>query len=85
MSHLTFSPHVLTSIRVRFFVLLIHHQVCGFCKGSGQVESFATDSTLGTMEMCLNCEGQGYTTCTTCNGTGIQPRYLDRREFQDDD
>lgn len=59
--------------------------MCGFCKGSGEVESFATDATLGQMEKCLNCEAQGYTTCTICNATGIQPRYLDRREFQDDD
>ena len=57
---------------------------CGFCKGCGEVKSFSTDS-LGALEMCPNCEAKGYVTCTTCNGTGIQPRYLDRRDFQDDD
>ena len=28
---------------------------------------------------CINCEGGGSLTCTTCQGSGIQPRYLDRR------
>jgi DnaJ-class molecular chaperone len=28
---------------------------------------------------CINCEGAGSLTCTTCQGSGIQPRYLDRR------
>ena len=28
---------------------------------------------------CINCDGAGSLTCTTCQGTGIQPRYLDRR------
>ena len=28
---------------------------------------------------CINCEGVGSFTCTTCQGSGIQPRYLDRR------
>ena len=28
---------------------------------------------------CINCDGVGSLTCTTCQGTGIQPRYLDRR------
>ena len=55
-----------------------------FCKGCGEVQSFSTDN-LGALEMCPNCDGKGYVTCTTCNGTSIQPRYLDRREFQDDD
>ncbi|CAN6482594.1 unnamed protein product [Victoria cruziana] len=34
---------------------------------------------------CINCDGVGSLTCTTCQGSGIQPRYLDRREFKDDD
>ncbi|KAJ0024267.1 hypothetical protein Pint_09390 [Pistacia integerrima] len=34
---------------------------------------------------CINCDGAGSLTCTTCQGSGIQPRYLDRREFKDDD
>jgi len=58
---------------------------CRFCYGSGEVESFMTDSSANRKEPCVNCEAKGYTTCTTCNSTGIQPRYLDRREFQDDD
>lgn len=28
---------------------------------------------------CINCDGAGTLTCTTCQGSGIQPRYLDRR------
>lgn len=28
---------------------------------------------------CINCDGAGSLTCTTCQGSGIQPRYLDRR------
>lgn len=28
---------------------------------------------------CINCEGAGSITCTTCQGSGFQPRYLDRR------
>ncbi|XWS20967.1 hypothetical protein CRYUN_Cryun30bG0014800 [Craigia yunnanensis] len=28
---------------------------------------------------CINCDGVGSLTCTTCQGSGIQPRYLDRR------
>jgi len=35
--------------------------------------------------VCVNCSGEGKIVCTTCNGTGIAPRYLDRREFVDDD
>ncbi|GJP29239.1 hypothetical protein CLOM_g21247 [Closterium sp. NIES-68] len=34
---------------------------------------------------CINCSGKGAITCTTCQGAGVQPRYLDRREFKDDD
>ena len=57
---------------------------CSFCKGAGEVQSFATDN-LGALERCINCDAKGYTTCVNCNATGIQPRYLDRRDFQDDD
>lgn len=28
---------------------------------------------------CINCDGAGSLTCTTCQGSGVQPRYLDRR------
>lgn len=28
---------------------------------------------------CINCDAVGSLTCTTCQGSGIQPRYLDRR------
>ncbi|KAI3815549.1 hypothetical protein L1987_15220 [Smallanthus sonchifolius] len=27
---------------------------------------------------CINCDGAGALTCTACQGSGIQPRYLDR-------
>ncbi|KAK4390778.1 protein SPA, chloroplastic [Sesamum angolense] len=37
------------------------------------------------VSQCINCDGVGSLTCTTCQGSGIQPRYLDRREFKDDD
>ncbi|TQE07599.1 hypothetical protein C1H46_006919 [Malus baccata] len=57
---------------------------CRFCTGSGTV---TVELGGGEKEVsnCINCEGVGSFTCTTCQGSGIQPRYLDRREFKDDD
>ncbi|KAJ6931515.1 protein disulfide-isomerase [Populus alba x Populus x berolinensis] len=50
--------------------------------GSVAVELGGDDKEVSP---CINCEGVGSLTCTTCQGSGIQPRYLDRREFKDDD
>ncbi|KAJ6998790.1 protein SPA [Populus alba x Populus x berolinensis] len=57
---------------------------CRFCLGTGSVtvELGGDDKEVSP---CINCEGVGSLTCTTCQGSGIQPRYLDRREFKDDD
>ncbi|KAC9916970.1 hypothetical protein E3N88_45080 [Mikania micrantha] len=57
---------------------------CRFCTGSGNV---TVELGGGEKEVskCINCDGAGALTCTTCQGSGIQPRYLDRREFKDDD
>ncbi|CAI0382739.1 unnamed protein product [Linum tenue] len=57
---------------------------CRFCEGSGSV---TVDLGGGEKEVspCINCDSAGSLTCTTCQGSGIQPRYLDRREFKDDD
>ncbi|CAN6271171.1 unnamed protein product [Urochloa humidicola] len=52
-------------------------QPCFPCSGSGARETEESK--------CVNCDGIGSLTCTTCQGSGIQPRYLDRREFKDDD
>ncbi|KAM1387888.1 hypothetical protein ACFX2I_016077 [Malus domestica] len=68
-------------------------QPCFPCNGTG-ARKFCTGSGTVTVELgggekevsnCINCEGVGSFTCTTCQGSGIQPRYLDRREFKDDD
>lgn len=55
-----------------------HAESCRFCNAKGVVE---VDLGGGEKETstCINCEGRGAITCTTCQGTGIQPRYLDRR------
>ncbi|KAH1214662.1 Protein disulfide-isomerase LQY1, chloroplastic [Glycine max] len=57
---------------------------CRFCLGSGNV---TVELGGGEKEVsrCINCDAVGSLTCTTCQGSGIQPRYLDRREFKDDD
>lgn len=51
---------------------------CRFCLGTGNV---TVELGGGEKEVsrCINCEGAGSLTCTTCQGSGIQPRYLDRR------
>lgn len=52
--------------------------LCRFCQGQGVI---VVDLGMGSKEesQCINCEGNGSVTCTTCNGSGVQPRYLDRR------
>ncbi|RRT74918.1 hypothetical protein B296_00014961 [Ensete ventricosum] len=51
---------------------------CRFCTGSGKITVvLGGDET--DVSQCINCEGVGTLTCTTCQGSGIQPRYLDRR------
>ncbi|KAL8144128.1 hypothetical protein V2J09_017160, partial [Rumex salicifolius] len=57
---------------------------CRFCTGAGTV---TVELGGGETEVskCINCDGAGTLTCTTCQGSGVQPRYLDRREFKDDD
>ncbi|KDO84833.1 hypothetical protein CISIN_1g031166mg [Citrus sinensis] len=57
---------------------------CRFCMGTGSV-TVELGGDEREFSKCINCDGVGSLTCTTCQGTGIQPRYLDRREFKDDD
>jgi hypothetical protein len=62
-----------------FFVIgLTFAEKCRFCLGTGSVtlELGGDDKEVSP---CINCEGVGSLTCTTCQGSGIQPRYLDRR------
>lgn len=51
---------------------------CRLCVGSGNV---TVELGGGEKEVssCINCDGAGSLTCTTCQGSGVQPRYLDRR------
>lgn len=51
---------------------------CRFCTGTGTVvvELGGDEKEVSN---CINCDGVGSFTCTTCQGSGIQPRYLDRR------
>ncbi|AAF87111.1 F10A5.12 [Arabidopsis thaliana] len=50
---------------------------CRLCVGSGNV---TVELGGGEKEVsnCINCDGAGSLTCTTCQGSGVQPRYLDR-------
>ncbi|KAG4931778.1 hypothetical protein JHK85_049386 [Glycine max] len=57
---------------------------CRFCLGNGNV-TVELGGGEEEVSRCINCDGVGSLTCTTCQGSGIQPRYLDRREFKDDD
>ncbi|CAM6087053.1 unnamed protein product [Calypogeia fissa] len=36
-------------------------------------------------QKCINCERTVSITGTTCLGSGVLPRYLDRREYKDED
>jgi hypothetical protein len=53
-------------------------ETCRFCVGAGNI---TVELGLGEKEVskCINCDGAGSITCTTCQGSGVQPRYLDRR------
>lgn len=51
---------------------------CRFCTGSGSV-TVDLGGDEKEVSRCINCDGVGSLTCTTCQGSGIQPRYLDRR------
>lgn len=51
---------------------------CRFCLGSGNV-TVELGGDEKEVSRCINCDGVGSLTCTTCQGSGIQPRYLDRR------
>lgn len=60
------------------WVCCLYPEKCRFCTGTGSV---AVELGGGEKEVspCINCDGAGSLTCTTCQGSGIQPRYLDRR------
>ncbi|KAG6435349.1 hypothetical protein SASPL_100220 [Salvia splendens] len=64
--------------------LIVGKEKCRFCMGTGSV-SVELGGDEKEISRCINCDGAGSLTCTTCQGSGIQPRYLDRREFKDDD
>jgi len=51
---------------------------CRFCLGTGNV-TVELGGAETEVSRCINCDGAGSLTCTTCQGSGIQPRYLDRR------
>lgn len=55
-----------------------HTEKCRFCTGTGSV-TVELGGDEKEVSRCINCDGAGSLTCTTCQGTGIQPRYLDRR------
>uniref|UniRef100_A0A0E0CXW9 CR-type domain-containing protein n=1 Tax=Oryza meridionalis TaxID=40149 RepID=A0A0E0CXW9_9ORYZ len=67
-----------------FYETQIDNAVCRFCTGKGTV-TVVIGGGETEVSNCVNCDGVGSLTCTTCQGSGIQPRYLDRREFKDDD
>ena len=53
---------------------------CRFCMGNGTINvELGGGGDDKEVSKCINCEGVGSLTCTTCQGSGIQPRYLDRR------
>ncbi|KAL3639075.1 hypothetical protein CASFOL_016982 [Castilleja foliolosa] len=67
-----------------FYETQIDSAKCRFCLGTGNV-TVELGGDEKEVSQCINCDGNGSLTCTTCQGGGIQPRYLDRREFKDDD
>lgn len=58
--------------------LIFLSEVCRFCTGKGTV-TVVIGGGETEVSNCVNCDGVGSLTCTTCQGSGIQPRYLDRR------
>lgn len=57
---------------------LVWAEKCRFCLGSGSI-TVELGGDEKEVSKCINCDGAGSLTCTTCQGSGIQPRYLDRR------
>ncbi|WVZ26467.1 hypothetical protein V8G54_005011, partial [Vigna mungo] len=53
-------------------------QKCKFCLGSGNV-TVELGGGEKEVSICINCDGVCSLTCTTCQGSRIQPRYLDRK------
>lgn len=58
--------------------ILFSPEKCRFCMGSGNI-TVELGGDEKEVSRCINCDGAGSLTCTTCQGSGIQPRYLDRR------
>jgi hypothetical protein len=56
-------------------------------EGPKQVEMYADILSKypvkATENVCLNCDGRGVIVCDNCQGTGLQPRFLER--FSPDD
>lgn len=46
-------------------------------------EILAEYPVKATQNVCINCDGRGVVVCDNCQGTGIQPRFLER--FSPDD
>ena len=73
----------------------VNNTPCFVCDGTGAIpcrfcdDTGMTEMTLGSGEVerqrCVNCSGGANIICTTCNGSGIQSRFLERRDFADDD
>ena len=57
----------------------VRAETCRFCLGTGFI-TIELDQNEKEVSKCVNCEGAGSITCTTCQGSGVQPRYLDRRQ-----
>ena len=57
----------------------VRAETCRFCLGTGYI-TIELGQNEKEVSKCVNCEGAGSITCTTCQGSGIQPRYLDRRQ-----
>lgn len=65
-------------INLMFEIVTILPEKCRFCLGTGNV-TVELGGDEKEVSRCINCDGAGSLTCTTCQGSGIQPRYLDRR------
>lgn len=70
--------HFFVCLKIMFFFFGHGAEKCRLCVGSGNV---TVELGGGEKEVsnCINCDGAGSLTCTTCQGSGLQPRYLDRR------
>lgn len=65
-------------LRLLLQLQILSAEKCRFCAGSGSV-TVDLGGEAKEVSQCINCDGAGSLTCTTCQGSGIQPRYLDRR------